>query len=85
MRRAPARTATSQRRGAEEIHQALRRVLDNQHAIDPAVQHHLIDAITSNPGARSRATQLFTRIDARDRAQAVAYAYQHNLVSPPEA
>lgn len=107
--------------GAEEIHQALRRVLDNQHAIDPAVQHHLIDAITSNPRARSRTTELpddltpreaevlsliaqglsnaeiaerlvvtegtvkshinhlFSKIDARDRAQAVTYAYQHGL------
>jgi DNA-binding NarL/FixJ family response regulator len=92
--------------------------------IDPAVQHHLIDAIANPPLARnprsparlpdeltpreaevlsliatglsnteiaqhlvisegtvkSHINRLLGKIDARDRAQAVAYAYQHGLV-----
>lgn len=120
--RAGARGYLTKDAGAEEIHEALRRVLDDLPAIDPAVQHHLIDAITSNPRARRRATELsddltpreaevlsliaqglsnaeiaarlvvtegtvkshinhlFSKIDARDRAQAVTYAYRHGLV-----
>jgi len=36
--------------GAEEIHRALRVVVEGKAAIDPAVQHHLIEAIVSRPG-----------------------------------
>ncbi|HJS93174.1 MAG TPA: response regulator transcription factor [Solirubrobacteraceae bacterium] len=119
--RAGARGYLTKDAGAEEIHHALHRVLDDQHAIDPAVQHHLIDAITSSPRARGQASELpddltpreaevlsliaqglsnaeiaerlfitegtvkshinhlFSKIDARDRAQAVTYAYRHGL------
>jgi DNA-binding NarL/FixJ family response regulator len=35
--------------GAEEIRRALDQVMRGQAAIDPAVQHHLLDAITASP------------------------------------
>jgi DNA-binding NarL/FixJ family response regulator len=112
--------------GAEEIQQALHRVASGQASVDPAVQMHLIDAITTTTDAPSDpppselpdgltpreaevlgligaglsnaeiATQLFVseatvkshvnhmlpKIGARDRAQAVGYAYRHGLVPP---
>jgi DNA-binding NarL/FixJ family response regulator len=37
--------------GAEEIHRALDHVMRGQAAIDPAVQHHLLDAIAAGPPA----------------------------------
>lgn len=121
--RAGARGYLTKDAGGAEIRQALRRVLDDHAVIDPAVQHHLIDAIASAPPARSQPSparapgeltrreaevlsliasglsnaeiaerlvisegtvkshvnRLFAKIEARDRAQAVAYAYQHGL------
>jgi DNA-binding NarL/FixJ family response regulator len=109
--------------GGAEIHQALRQVLDDHAAIDPAVQHHLVDAIATVRPSQGRPTasalpdgltpreaevlsliaaglsnaeiagdlvvsegtvkshinHLFMKIRARDRAQAVTYAYQHGL------
>jgi len=108
---------------AEEIQQALERVVSGQAALDPAVQHLLIEAITSsgpssapasslpdgltareaevlaliaeglsNPDiaarlvvseatVKSHINHLLPKIGARDRAQAVAYAYRHGLTS----
>ena len=43
--RAGARGYLTKDAGADEIHQALRQVVDGHAAIDPAVQHHLLDAI----------------------------------------
>jgi DNA-binding NarL/FixJ family response regulator len=43
--RAGARGYLTKDAGADEIRQALLQVVDGQAAIDPAVQHHLIDAI----------------------------------------
>ena len=39
--------------GGEEIRQALGHVLDGHAMIDPAVQHHLVDAITAGPSPAS--------------------------------
>ncbi len=122
--RAGARGYLTKDAGGAEIRQALRRVLDDQAAIDPAVQHHLIDAIAatapvqsplvpapfpdgltrreaevlsliagglsnteiaerlviSEGTVKSHINRLLAKIDARDRAQAVAYAYRHGLV-----
>jgi DNA-binding NarL/FixJ family response regulator len=113
--------------GGAEIRQALRQVADDRVAIDPAVQHHLVEAIAtvrrpeSRPPAsglpagltpreaevlsliaaglsnaeiaaslvvsegtvKTHINHLLAKIDARDRAQAVTYAYQHGLATPP--
>jgi len=123
--RAGARGYLTKDAGGEEIHNALRQVLEDQAAIDPAVQHHLVDAIatiapTSNPAAppalpdgltpresevltaiagglsnaeiaqrlfvsegtvKSHVNHIFAKIGARDRAQAVAYAYQQGITA----
>jgi DNA-binding NarL/FixJ family response regulator len=128
--RAGARGYLTKDAGAEEIRRALEQVASDQVAIDPAVQHHLVDAIAATrpaqpaaasaarlPGGltpreaevlaliadglsnteiaarlvvseatvKSHINHLLTKIGARDRAQAVSYAYQHGLVSPPTA
>jgi DNA-binding NarL/FixJ family response regulator len=49
--RAGARGYLTKDAGAVEIHQALRRVTSGQAVIDPAVQHHLLDAIITSPPA----------------------------------
>ena len=122
--RAGARGYLTKDAGGAEIREALQRVLDDQAVIDPAVQHHLIDAIASAPPpaagppsparfpdgltpreaevltliaqglsnseiaerlvvsegtVKSHINRLLAKIDARDRAQAVAYAYRHGL------
>jgi DNA-binding NarL/FixJ family response regulator len=119
--RAGARGYLTKDAGAEQIRQALEAVVRGEAAIDPAVQHHLVDALaTAAPAAtgalpdgltpreaevlsliadglsnaeiahhlvvseatvKSHINHLFTKIGARDRAQAVAYAYRHDLVS----
>src|SRR5262249_18294848 len=48
--RAGARGYLTKEAGGEEIREALQRVLDDGAAIDPAVQHHLLNAI-AQPGA----------------------------------
>jgi DNA-binding NarL/FixJ family response regulator len=122
--RAGARGYLTKDAGSSEIRDALQRVLDDRAAIDPAVQHHLVDAIArpvpvgqpsdlpagltpreaevlsliaaglsnseiaerlvvSDGTVKTHINHLFTKIGARDRAQAVAYAYQHDLARPP--
>jgi DNA-binding NarL/FixJ family response regulator len=123
--RAGARGYLTKDAGSAEIRQALQRVLADLAAIDPAVQHHLVDAIArpapAPPGqpawpagltpreaevlsliaaglsnteiaarlvvsdgtVKTHINHLFAKIGARDRAQAVAYAYQHDLAVPP--
>ena len=125
--RAGARGFLTKDAGGEEIHEALRRVLNDDAVIDPAVQRHLVDAIATVPAAepappadrlpngltpreaevlsliaaglsnaeiaghlvvsegtvKTHINHLFAKIDARDRAQAVSYAYQNGLVTGP--
>jgi len=119
--RAGARGYLTKDASGEQIHEALRQVLDDHAVIDPAVQRHLVDAIAAEPapppkfpdGLTSRETDvlslmaeglsnaeiasrlvvseatvkshvnhLFAKIGARDRAQAVAYAFRHGLSQP---
>jgi DNA-binding NarL/FixJ family response regulator len=126
--RAGARGYLTKDAGGAEIRHALRQVLDNHAVIDPAVQHHLVDAIaTLSPAqadqspwplpagltpreaevlsliaagmsnreiaahlvvsegtVKSHINHLLAKIDARDRAQAVTYAYQRGLARPRE-
>jgi len=140
--RAGARGYLTKDAGAEDIARALTRVLGGHAAVDPAVQHHLVDAIAARtdgglvpagreppgpvpagrarPGlpdgltpreaevltlvaeglsnseiagrlvvseatVKSHMNHLLSKIGARDRAQAVGYAYRHGLVPPPSA
>jgi DNA-binding NarL/FixJ family response regulator len=48
--RAGARGYLTKDAGAEEIRQALQQVSRGRAAIDPAVQHHLLEAINTGPG-----------------------------------
>jgi DNA-binding NarL/FixJ family response regulator len=123
--RAGARGYLTKDAGGAEIQAALHRVLADNAVIDPAVQHHLVDAIATGAPAAPRPTgaarlpdgltpreaevltlvaaglsnsdiaarlvvsegtvkshinHLFAKIGARDRAQAVGYAYRHGLI-----
>ena len=126
--RAGARGYLTKDAGGTDIRHALRQVLDNRAAIDPAVQHHVVDAIatlsTAQAGrppaplpagltpreaevlsliatgmsnreiagrlvvtegtVKSHINHLLAKIGARDRAQAVSYAYQRGLTLPRE-
>jgi DNA-binding NarL/FixJ family response regulator len=126
--RAGARGYLTKDAGGAEIRHALRQVLDSRAVIDPAVQHHVVDAIATLPPAqagrslsdlpagltpreaevlsliasgmsnreiaehltvsegtvKSHINHLLTKIDARDRAQAVTFAYQRGLAPPQE-
>ncbi len=126
--RAGARGYLTKDASGAEISRALHEVLGDRAVIDPAVQHHVVDAIAAadSPGARAPATHaaqplpggltpreaevlgliarglpnaeiaaklvvseatvkshinhLLPKINARDRAQAVTFAYQNGLV-----
>jgi DNA-binding NarL/FixJ family response regulator len=119
--RAGARGYLTKDASGEQIHQALRQVLDDHAVIDPAVQRHLVDAIAddlpprpklrdgltpreaevlsliagglsnaeiaarlvvSEGTVKSHVNHLFAKIGARDRAQAVAYAFRQGLSEP---
>ncbi|MEV4822622.1 response regulator transcription factor [Micromonospora sp. NPDC049274] len=116
--RAGARGYLTKDASGEQIHEALRQVVDDHAVIDPAVQRHVVDAIAADstppprfPGGltpreaevlslmaqglsnaeiasrltvseatvKSHVNHLFAKIGARDRAQAVAYAFRHDL------
>jgi DNA-binding NarL/FixJ family response regulator len=50
--RAGARGYLTKDAGADEIQHALRQLFEGQAAIDPAVQHHLLEAIVKGPSPR---------------------------------
>jgi DNA-binding NarL/FixJ family response regulator len=112
--RAGARGFLTKDAGAEEIERAIAAVVRGDAAIDPAVQHHLVDAVAGGPElpdgltpreaevlalvaqglsngeiaarlfvseatVKSHINHLFAKIGARDRAQAVTYAYRQRL------
>jgi len=112
--RAGARGFLTKDAGAEEIERAIAAVVRGDAAIDPAVQHHLVDAVAGRPDlpdgltpreaevlaliaqglsngeiaarlfvseatVKSHVNHLFAKIGARDRAQAVSYAYRQGL------
>jgi DNA-binding NarL/FixJ family response regulator len=135
--RAGARGYLTKDAGADEIQQALRKVTRGQAVIDPAVQHHLVDAVAGDAGhppapasagqapgrvggaspgpqlpdgltpreaevlaliaeglsnaeiaarlvvseatVKSHVNHLLSKTGARDRAQAVSYAYRRGL------
>ncbi len=121
--RAGARGYLTKDAGGAEIRDALTQVLGNHSVIDPAVQHHVVDAIAALSPAQARRpcsplpadltpreaevlsliatgmsnreiaehlvvsegtvkthiNHLLAKIGARDRAQAVAFAYQRGL------
>jgi DNA-binding NarL/FixJ family response regulator len=127
--RAGARGYLTKDASGAEINRALHEVLGDRAVIDPAVQHHLVDAIADGPGSRpaaaahstqplpggltpreaevlgliaqglpnaeiaakllvseatvkSHINHLLPKINARDRAQAVTFAYRNGLVPP---
>ncbi len=125
--RAGARGYLTKDAGGAQIRDALYQVLDERAVIDPAVAHHLVEAVTAGaapsaggPAAdaypdgltpreaqvlmlvaaglangeiaqrlvvseatvKSHMNRLLAKIGARDRAQAVAYAYRTGLVRP---
>ncbi len=55
--RAGARGYLTKDAGAEEIQQALQQIAHGQAAIDPAVQHHLLDVIVNAPSAGDDSTR----------------------------
>jgi len=125
--RAGARGYLTKDAGADEIRRAIEAVVRGEAAIDPAVQHHLVDLIASgtlpeeSPArsalpdgltpreaevlsliaaglsngeiarrltvseatVKSHVNHLFSKTGVRDRAQAVTYAYRHDLAPAP--
>jgi DNA-binding NarL/FixJ family response regulator len=117
--RAGARGYLTKDAGAEEIRAAVQAVARGEAALDPAVQHHVVAAV-SEPAApdlpddltpreaevlslvaagltnaeiaerlvvsaatvKSHINHIFAKIDVRDRAQAVVYAYANGLAGP---
>jgi DNA-binding NarL/FixJ family response regulator len=120
--RAGARGYLTKDAGAEDIQHALRQVVAGHALIDPAVQHHLVEAISTTPPpaepaeaqqpdgltpreaevlrliaeglsnveiagrlvvseatVKSHINRLLSKIGARDRAQAVGYAFRHGI------
>ena len=122
--RAGARGYLTKDAGGTEISHAMHRVLDDQAVIDPAVAHHVLDALATVPApsdpvpparlpdgltpreaevlaliaaglsngeiaarlvisegtVKSHINRLLAKTGARDRAQAVTYAYRNGLV-----
>jgi DNA-binding NarL/FixJ family response regulator len=124
--RAGARGYLTKDAGPAEIQKAIHRVMADQAVLDPAVQHHLLEAFAATPAAlepsppgpsapadgltprevevlgliaagltnqeiagrlfvteatvKTHINHLLAKINARDRAHAVTYAYRHGLL-----
>ena len=120
--RAGARGYLTKDAGADDIRAAIEAVARGEAALDPAVQHHVVAALSEPAGeepelpdgltpreaevlaliaaglsnaeiaerlvvsgatVKTHVNHIFAKTGARDRAQAVAYAYQHGLSEPP--
>jgi DNA-binding NarL/FixJ family response regulator len=118
--RAGARGYLTKDAGADEILAAVEAVARGEAALDPAIQHHVLAAVSAPPApsrpadltprevevlqliaegltnaeiaerlvvsaatVKSHVNHIFAKIDARDRAQAVVYAYAHGLARGP--
>ena len=120
--RAGARGYLTKDAGAEEIRAAVEAVARGEAALDPAIQHHVLAAVSAPADAggageipddltrrevevlqliaegltnteiaerlvvsaatvKSHVNHIFAKIGARDRAQAVVYAYSHGFTS----
>ena len=112
--RAGARGYLTKDAGAEQIRAAVEAVARGEAALDPAIQHHVLAAVSepaaapddltprelevltliaegltnaeiadrlvvSNATVKSHVNHIFAKIGARDRAQAVVYAYANGL------
>jgi DNA-binding NarL/FixJ family response regulator len=62
---------------AEEIEQAIRAVAEGRTHLDPKIQDRLV---VSAATVKTHVNRVFYKTGARDRAQAVRYAYQRGLV-----
>jgi DNA-binding NarL/FixJ family response regulator len=119
--RAGARGYLTKDAGADEIRAAVEAVARGDAALDPAVQHHVVAALStpaspelpdeltpreaevlsliaagltnaeiaerlvvSAATVKSHVNHIFAKIGARDRAQAVVYAYAHGLADDPK-
>jgi len=120
--RAGARGYLTKDAGAEEIRAAVEAVARGEAALDPAIQHHVLAAVSapaeasspeppddltprevevlqliaegltnteiaerlvvSNATVKSHVNHIFAKIGARDRAQAVVYAYARGIAQP---
>jgi DNA-binding NarL/FixJ family response regulator len=69
--RAGARGYLTKDAGAEEIRQALAQVISGQAVIDPAVQHHLVDAIADPAAAAAQPGELAGREPERQLPDAL--------------
>jgi DNA-binding NarL/FixJ family response regulator len=125
--RAGARGFLTKDASAEEIGHAIDAVVHGEAAIDPAVQHHVVNAVATTPvtpsssgpalpdgltrrevevlaliaeglanaeiaerlfigeaTVKSHINHIFNKAGVRDRAQAVTYAFRHQLTRPPD-
>ncbi len=115
--RAGARGYLTKDAGAEQIRAAIEAVHRGEAVLDPAIQHHVLAAVSAPPEVpddltprevevlaliaegltnaeiaerlvvsaatvKSHVNHIFAKIDARDRAQAVVYAYANGISRP---
>jgi DNA-binding NarL/FixJ family response regulator len=82
--RAGARGYLTKDASAEQIEAAIHAVHAGQTHLDSAVQERLVTAVLSHATVKTHINRIFAKTGARDRAQAVRYAYQHGLATPAQ-